>query len=115
MKIARNIILIPGAVFVFLFGFPILGAFSAFKLASWLGCSLSARASTECMFLGMDIGERLYGYAVPFVGAPLTPIAFLSGFWDIFLVWGALSLGLHLAYKSSSGIANKSLKSGDAP
>lgn len=95
-----------GVFFAFLFGFPIVGIFSALKLASWLDCSLSASGATECMLWGVDIGERLYVYVIPLIGSLLTPIAFFMGFWDLLLAWAALVLLLHVLWRFNAKKAN---------
>lgn len=77
-----KIIKIDIALFV-LFGLPIIGVLS---VAFLLGCELSAAGPKECMFLGFDIGERIYFYAIPLIGSILTPVAFLFAFFDILLV-----------------------------
>lgn len=66
---------VEGVLFL-VFGLPVLGALSAFELAETLGCTLNAADAHVCMLMGVDIGERLYGYTVPLIGSLLTPIAF---------------------------------------
>jgi hypothetical protein len=66
-----------------LFGLPIVGLLGVTFL---LGCDLSAAGPKECNFLGFDIGERVYFYAIPFIGSILTPVAFAFAFYDILLV-----------------------------
>ena len=107
MRVARNIVFFLGAVFILLFGFPILGLLSALKLSDWLGCSLFARGASECMLWGWDIGERLYVYVIPMIGSLLTPLAFAMGFWDIVLVWAFVVLLLHLLWWFNTKKAHK--------
>ena len=78
------------------FGLPLLGAFSAFELAETLGCTLNAADTHVCMLMGIDIGERLYGYTVPLLGSLLTPGAFVLAFFDILIVINLICLGCWL-------------------
>lgn len=102
MALARNILFFVGVIFIFLFGFPIVGLLSVLQLSSWLGCELSARGASQCLLWGVDIGERLYGYVIPMIGSLLTPIAFAMGFWDVVLAWAALVLLLHVLWLSKA-------------
>jgi len=73
------------AILFLIFGLPILGLYSALEVASYAGCEISAVGPQECYLYGIEIGERLYGYAIPMVGAPLTPIAFWYAFNDLLI------------------------------
>ena len=109
LKIARNTVFFLGVIFIFLFGFPIVGILSALQLSSWLGCELSARGASACMLWGWDIGERLYVYVIPMIGSLLTPIALVIGFWDILLAWAALVVLLHVLWRTSVKKAGSAL------
>lgn len=109
LKIARNTVFFLGVVFIFLFGFPIVGILSALQLSSWLGCELSARGASACMLWGWDIGERLYVYVIPMIGSLLAPIALVIGFWDILLAWAALVVLLHVLWRTSVKKAGSAL------
>lgn len=93
---ARNIVFFAGVIFAFLFGSPIIGLFSAHAFAFLLGCTITSAGPSECIFFGLDMGNRLYAYAIPWIGAPLTPIAFAYAFGDIMLYWAGLALFLNL-------------------
>ena len=86
---------IEGVLFL-VFGIPVLGALSAFELADRLGCTLNAADVHTCMLIGVDIGERLYGYTVPLVGSLLTPITFFISFFDILILINLICLGCWL-------------------
>lgn len=87
LTIVRKRIFWAGAIFALIFSTPMLSAMLVFKLSSLLGCSLSAAGASECLFLGIDLGQRFYGYTVPLIGSILSPIAFFFGFWDVMLIW----------------------------
>lgn len=95
-----------GIVFIVLFGAPIIGTLSAFGLAEIAGCPLSAANSVDCYFLGLNIGQRLYGYAVPLVGSIMTPIALFSAFKDILLIWLAMLIWTWYLHKNNSSDAD---------
>ena len=100
-RTAFRILLITGCALVFAFASPVLGVFSALGLSSAFGCPLSAAGPADCTVLGLDLGARLYGYAVPFFGTFATPLAFWAGFSDFFLLWTAACLILWLLAKKS--------------
>ena len=109
LKTARNIMFFLGVIFIFLFGFPIVGILSALQLSSWLGCEFSARGASACMLWGWDIGERLYVYVMPMIGSLLTPIALVMGFWDVLLAWAVLVVLLHVLWRRNAKKANSTL------
>ncbi len=74
---------------------PILSTYFVFWASNALGCDLSAAHTNPCFLFGLDIGDRIYGYAVPLIGSLLTPVAFLIGFWEFILVW----IGVHLVLR----------------
>ncbi len=86
-----SLIFLQGILFL-IFGVPVIGAMSAFELAELLGCTLNAAESHECMLLGIDKGDRLYGYKVPLIGSVLTPITFLLSFMDVLVVLNLICL-----------------------
>ena len=85
------------------FAIPIVSTIIVFNLSNVIGCSLSAAGPNECVLLGLDIGERLYGYTVPLVGSILAPVTFLFAFWDIIAVW---LLCFILVTRAQKGIGN---------
>ncbi len=87
LLLLKKILVALGVINFVLFGLPILGLYSVFSFAQSIGCKISAADSQECLFLGIDIGERLYSYSIPIIGSILTPIAFVYSFWDLILVW----------------------------
>ncbi len=87
LKFAKNVLLAFGIVMLIVFAIPIVSTIIVFNLSNFIGCNLSAAGPSECVFLGIDIGERLYGYTVPLVGSILAPVTFLLAFWDIIAVW----------------------------
>ena len=102
-RTAFRIVLITGLILVFAFTSPLLGAISAFELSSAFGCRLSAVGPADCTVLGIDLGARLYGYALPFFGTIATPLAFWAGFSDVFVAWVIVCLALwFLARKSKA-------------
>ena len=92
---------VEGVLFL-IFGLPMLGALSAFELADKLGCTLNAADAHVCMYMGMDIGERLYSYTIPLIGSLLTPVAFVFSFFDILIVINVICLGCWLGRRSMS-------------
>lgn len=85
-KVSKSILWV-GLVFILFFGAPILGTISAFSLAEFAECPLSAARSVDCNFMGLNIGKRLYPYTIPLVGSIFTPVAMYHAFKDILIVW----------------------------
>ena len=83
-----------GVLFIVLLATPFAGMMSAGLLASVFDCHLTAKGPEPCLILGVDMGERLYGYAVPFIGSLLTPLAFFYAFWEIVVLWAITCLSL---------------------
>ena len=73
---------------------PIVGVVTVGQISEFLDCGITAAGPGECDLLGLDLGNRLYFYAIPFIGSFVTPVALFMGFWDVllalFLVWGGL-------------------------
>lgn len=82
-----------------LFGAPVISTLTAFKLASTLGCQLSADGASECLLWGVDIGEMLFLHAVPVVGMILAPLALVAFLWKGILVWYVVVIALHLSMR----------------
>lgn len=98
----KKIWVIFGIVVLVLLATPILSTFVVFNLVDALDCDLNASGPTECFFLGLNFGERLYGYMIPLVGSILSPIAFFGGFWDLVLVWIIVFIFIHIKAKRLS-------------
>jgi hypothetical protein len=92
---------IVGIIFFVLFGTPILGIIVVIELASVLNCKLSASGPIECLYLGIDFGERLYAYTIPFVGSIFSPIAFVLGFWDFIIAWFSIYILIKLVIRKN--------------
>ena len=76
-----------GAVLFLPFATPVLGTILVFTIADLLGCNLTAAGPEVCMLFSLDIGERIYGYAIPLIGTIFTPIAFYNAMWEPALIW----------------------------
>jgi hypothetical protein len=98
----KKVWVILGVMILVLLATPILSTFVVFNLIDALDCNLNASGPTECMFLGLNFGERLYGYMIPLVGSILSPIAFFSGFWDLVIVWLIVFVFIHISAKRLS-------------
>lgn len=111
LKIARAVVITVGSLFCFLLGCPIVGILTLSKLAQWHGWKLSAAGPTECLFLGVDIGERLYVYTIPFIGSLLTPMALVFAFWDVLALWMptvlAVQIGIWKLKADADGISSR--------
>ena len=100
LKLAKVILLIFGGIMVIGFAIPMLSTMFVFNFSEAIGCNLSAAGPSECRFLGIDIGSRLYGYTIPIVGSLLTPVTFIMSFWDIIIVWSLCYFLLKRAQRS---------------
>ena len=81
-------LLVTFIIFVIAFATPVVGVFSAVSLFSdALGCNISAFSKSECLVLGVDIGDRVRMYGTPIIGVLMTPLAFFMVFWEVSLLW----------------------------
>lgn len=113
MSLLQRVMLAKKLVFwwtIVIFGplsLPIVGVVTVGQISGFLDCGITAAGPGECDLLGLDLGSRLYFYAIPFIGSFLTPVALFMGFWDVllalFLIWG----GLKLYEKSLSTVKNQ--------
>ena len=100
LKVTKLLLIIFGGLMVVGFAIPILSTIFVFNFSEIIGCSLSAAGPSECMFLGIDIGNRLYGYTIPIVGSLLAPVTFVMSFWDIIIIWSLCYFLLSKTQKS---------------
>lgn len=95
-------LVIPVLAFFLLLAIPLLGNFVVLGGASFLGCQTGEDNVHPCHFLGMDIGEFVYGYVVDiFVLGGLNPIlafvafrAFIRSLLGI--IWLSVVIGIVL-------------------
>jgi hypothetical protein len=95
-----KVMMFSEALFIIVFGFPLLGAVSAGIVGSIPGCPISA-AGNSCTVLGIDVGARLSVYAIPILGSILTPIALILVFWPLLLVWTLITFVTWAAARSN--------------
>ena len=96
VTLARKLIF-WGTIIIFVpLSLPVVGIVTVGMISGLLDCGITAAGPGECYVLGLDLGNRLYFYAIPFVGSFLTPMALFMGFWDVLLAllltWGGLKV-----------------------
>ncbi len=101
-SLALKFLVIPVVVAFLLLAIPLLGNFVVIGGASLLGCQTGEDNIHPCHFLGMDIGQFVYGYVVDiFVLGGLNPVLAFVAFRAficslIGMVWLALVIGVFL-------------------
>ncbi|HEX2584031.1 MAG TPA: hypothetical protein VHL14_02790 [Steroidobacteraceae bacterium] len=75
-------------LFCLIFGLPIVGSIAASKITAWAGCSHGTfDMPPQC---GPGIIQDRFAPLSSWAGALLTPIFFVSLFWDWILMWSLL-------------------------
>ena len=88
IKLGFWVALISFLIFVFMFGFPFIGAIIFGKFMSLIGFDISGFSPIKpCIIYGYDISQKAALYRFPFLNVILTPVAFLYMFWEIVLIW----------------------------